>query len=236
VLKKKTIDTGTAVRDNGSGKTGHLFRRGLAELGIALPEQSITRLVQYCLELAKWNRKVNLVARNTSLEDVVEKHFFDSLTLVPVLENHAPENALLLDVGSGAGFPGLVIKAACPRRPVILLEPRQRRVAFLRHVIRLMALSGIEVVPHRTDEQDALPDVHFAVITSRAVADVTSFLEMVDGLANPGALVICMQGASGKEQWEKEEGNPRFARVAVEHVRLPFSGANRFILIFRKKS
>ncbi len=224
------------MNGHGDDKAAHMLSKGLARLGIEAAAQSVTGLVRYSQELIKWNRKVNLVARNTSLEDVVEKHFLDSLTLVPVLAAHAPENGILLDVGSGAGFPGLVIKIACPRRTVVLLEPRQRRVAFLRHVIRLLALSGIEVVPHRTDEQDALPDINFAVITSRAVADVTSFLEMVDDLAGNGALVICMQGASGKEQWEKEKNNPRFDRVAVQRIRLPFSGANRFILIFRKKS
>jgi 16S rRNA (guanine527-N7)-methyltransferase len=224
------------VNDNGAQKADHLLRKGLLHLGIALSEQSITGLIQYSLELLKWNRKVNLVAKKTSLEDVIEKHFLDSLTLVQVLETYAPENGLLVDVGSGAGFPGLVVKTACPDRPVILLEPRQRRVSFLNHIIRLLSLAGIKVLPHRTDEQDVLHDAHCAVITSRAVADVTSFLGMVYDLADPGTLVACMQGPSGKEQWEKEKDNAQFDRVGIEHIPLPFSRAHRTIIVFRKKS
>lgn len=220
----------------GGEKAERLFREGSAQLGITLAEPLLTGLIRYSLELIKWNRKVNLVARDTSLEDVVEKHFLDSLTLVPVLAAYAPDNGLLLDVGSGAGFPGLVIKIACPERPVILLEPRQRRVSFLNHIVRTLALVGIEVIPGRTDEKGALPDARYGVITGRAVADVTSFLEMGRALADPGTLVICMQGASGNEQWEREKDNPRFDRVAIEHARLPFSRADRTILLFRKKS
>ena len=224
------------MHDRDPEQADHLLRQGTARLGITLADQAVTALVTYSLELIKWNRKVNLVAKNTSLRDVVEKHFLDSLTLAPVLAAHAPDNGLLLDVGSGAGFPGLVIKIACPERPVILLEPRRRRVTFLNHIIRTLALTGIEVIPHRTDEQAALPPDRYGVITGRAVADVTSFLEMVQELADPGTLVICMQGASGREQWEGEKDNPGFARVAIAHTRLPFSRADRCMLLFRKKS
>jgi 16S rRNA (guanine527-N7)-methyltransferase len=223
------------VNDNGAEKAGSLFGQGLSQLGITLTEQSITLLVQYSLELLKWNRKVNLVSKKASLEDVVEKHFLDSLTLVQVLADYTPENGLLLDVGSGAGFPGLVVKAACPDRPVVLLEPRQRRVFFLNHIIRLLSLDSITVLPYRTDEKEALSRLHCTVITSRAVADVSSFLEMVDDLADPGTYVACMQGPSGKDYWENEKDTPGFDRVGIEHIRLPFSRAHRTILVFRKK-
>lgn len=224
------------MNDKATEKTGCLFRDGLAQLALSLDEPTIEKLVRYCQELLKWNRKVNLVAKNTSLEDIVEKHFLDSLTLVPVLASHAPEKHLLLDVGSGAGFPGLVVKIACPEQPVVLLEPRKRRVSFLNHIVRLLKLTEIEVLAKRTNEIQASPDLPFAVITSRAVADVTAFLEMVNDLSIPGTLVICMQGASGQEQWEREKGNPDFSRVGIKNINLPFSQANRSILVFRKKS
>ncbi len=182
------------MNDNGSEQADYLIRKGLTKLSITLTDQSISGLVQYALELIKWNKKVNLVAKDTSLEDVVEKHFLDSLTLLPVLALHASNNSTLLDVGSGAGFPGLVLKTACPERPVVLLEPRQKRVSFLNHIIRLLSLSDIVVLPHRTDEKSVLSDIDADVITSRAVADVSSFLKMVNDLSGPGALIVCMQG------------------------------------------
>jgi len=224
------------VNDHEAEKAGYLLRKGLAHLHITLTDQSIFELVQYALELLKWNRKVNLVAKNTSLEDVVEKHFLDSLTLLHVIATHASKNGTMLDVGSGAGFPGLALKIACPRRPVILLEPRQRRVSFLNHIIRLFSLAGITVLPHRTDEQSSLSDVDFEIITSRAVADVTSFLKMIEELATPGTLIVCMQGASGKDQWDGEKHNSKFDRVGIEYIQLPFSSDHRTILLFKKKS
>jgi 16S rRNA (guanine527-N7)-methyltransferase len=224
------------VKDNGSAQADYLIRKGLAKLDITLTDQSISQLVQYLLELIKWNKKVNLVAKDTSLEELVEKHFLDSLTLIPVLALHASQNSSLLDVGSGAGFPGLVIKTACSERPVILLEPRQKRVSFLNHMIRLLALSGVVVLPYRTDEKAALSTIDVKIIISRAVTDVSSFLKMVNHLAIPDTLIICMQGDSGKEQWDGEKDNPKFERVGIEYIQLPLSHDHRTILVFRKKS
>ena len=224
------------MNDNGSAQADYLIRKGLAKLSITLTDQSISGLVQYALELIKWNKKVNLVAKDTSLEDIVEKHFLDSLTIIPVLALHASINGTLLDVGSGAGFPGLVLKTACPERAVVLLEPRQKRVSFLNHIIRLLSLSDIVVLPHRTDEKSVLSDIDVDVITSRAVVDVSSFLKMVNDLAGPGTLIVCMQGASGKDQWDGEKDNPKFDRVGIEYIQLPFSRDHRTILVFRKKS
>ena len=224
------------MNDNGFVQADYLIRKGLTKLNITLPDQAISGLVQYALELIKWNKKVNLVAKDTSLEEIVEKHFLDSLTIFPVLALHTSINTTLLDVGSGAGFPGLVIKIACPERPVVLLEPRQKRVSFLNHIIRLLSLSDIVVLPHRTDQKSELSGSNVDVITSRAVADVSSFLKMVHDLADPGTLIVCMQGASGKEQWDGEKDNTKFDRVGIEYIQLPFSRDHRTILVFRKKS
>ena len=228
-------NAGHTVNEQETERISNLFQQGLAKLGIEIPGQSTAALVKYAQELIKWNRRVNLIAKNTSLQDVVEKHFLDSLTLLPVLEDYMEDQAFLLDVGSGAGFPGLVIKAVCPNRPVILLEPRQRRVSFLNHIVRVLNLTDIHVIPERTDDFDSFSHPSFAVITGRAVADVTAFLGMVQALAIPGTLVVCMQGLSGKKQWECERDNQHFSRVAIEHIHLPFSRADRYILLFRKE-
>lgn len=224
------------MKGSDAGQISSLFHQGFANLGkIEIPERSLQDLIKYCQELIKWNRKVNLVAKNTSVKDIVEKHFLDSLTLLPVLDKHVAMHKRLLDVGSGAGFPGLVIKAVCPDRSVTLLEPRQRRVSFLNHIIRTLAIHDINVLAQRTDEIVLSSQRNFSLITGRAVADVTAFLEMVEHLAVSGTLVACMQGSSGRKQWEGAQDNQQFSRVSLEHIRLPFSQADRFILLFRKK-
>jgi 16S rRNA (guanine527-N7)-methyltransferase len=211
-----------------------LFRGGLKQLGLALDNEQLNSLVLYCLELLKWSRKINLVAKDTPLPDLVDKHFFDSLTLVPLLARQADLTGPLLDVGSGAGFPGLVVKIACPSLEIVLLEPRQRRVAFLRHIIRLLALDGIDVMMCRTEELGFEAAKPFKVITGRAVADVTDFLRMVAHLASPASLVICMQGSGGTEKWRNLGDTEGFQCIGVEEAVLPFSSIKRYFLLFRK--
>ncbi|HHO48453.1 MAG TPA: 16S rRNA (guanine(527)-N(7))-methyltransferase RsmG [Desulfobacteraceae bacterium] len=214
-------------------EAGDLLRRGLERLGIGAGDETVARLVRYCVELEKWNRKINLIARNTRLEDIVDKHFLDSLTLVPILDRLARANSSLLDVGSGAGFPGLVLKIVRPDLSVVLLEPRERRGAFLRHVIRQTGLKDIEVAAARVEEK-RIAAGKYAVITGRAVADVATFLGMVAPLAGPETLVICMQGGGGRGDWRKGDRVGGFACVGVEETMLPFSRAKRFMLLFRK--
>lgn len=211
-----------------------LLGQGLEQLCIGLDEHACCRLLRYCEELRKWNRKINLIARNTSLPDIIEKHFLDSLTLLPVLGEMAPGPGPLLDVGSGAGFPGLVVKIARPARRVLLLEPRQRRSVFLRHVIRTLSLEGIEVSTARVEDEEPRPgDDHFSVITGRAVADVAGFLEMVAPRVGPTTVVACMQGPAGKQGWRQGSRVGSLRCLGWREIVLPFTGAQRFILLFQ---
>jgi len=221
------------MADGPQKKVEQLLRGGLDQLDIRVTEQSLTELVRYCLELEKWNRKFNLVAKDTTLADIAEKHFLDSLTLVPVLDRLGPHNLNLLDVGSGAGFPGLVVKIARPEWNVTLLEPRERRVVFLRHIIRLSGLTAVNVDASRI-EKEQLPVKRYGIITGRAVASVPLFLEMVASAASIETRVVCMQGAAGKQDLRKGSMVNGFECREVVETSLPFSGDKRFILLFGK--
>ena len=101
------------------------LEQGSKELGLTLSPRQLHDLCLYYQELAKWSKKMNLVAK-ASMEETLASHFLDSLTLLP----HLPENNFrLLDVGTGAGFPGLVLKIVCPKMDLFLVEPRSKRVA-----------------------------------------------------------------------------------------------------------
>jgi len=211
-----------------------LLGQGLEQLGIGLDAHARRCLLRYCEELRQWNRKINLIARNTSLPDIIEKHFLDSLTLLPVLDELPPGDGPLLDVGSGAGFPGLVVKIARPGRQVLLLEPRQRRSIFLRHIIRTLSLEGIEVSTTRVEDDETRPGFeHFAVITGRAVADVARFLAMVAPRIGRTTIVACMQGPAGKQGWRQGSRAGDLRCLGRREIVLPFSGARRFILLFQ---
>jgi 16S rRNA (guanine527-N7)-methyltransferase len=217
------------------------FRRGLArgveQLGQELPAEANDRLVQYFHELRKWAAKVNLVARGTTDEDLLEMHFLDSLTLLPLLTGPAPR---LLDIGSGAGFPGLVCAAVHPELMAILVEPRLKRASFLRHMVRILALERVEVLDCRIEDEAVIPSSRqISHITGRAVAELGHLLEMTARFAG-GHLqqVIWMKGP--KWQMELDAAASALSRspfhlVQVVQNRLPFSGAERNLLIFEKK-
>jgi 16S rRNA (guanine527-N7)-methyltransferase len=214
-----------------------LLEHGLHALGIdPLPAPRLTQLFAYCTELGKWGRTMNLVAQAPAGE-VLENHFLDSLTLLPAL---ADPCGPLLDVGSGAGFPGLVLKIAQPELAVCLLEPRQKRVLFLRHIIRTLKLTGIQVVEGRLHPGDAaFVQAHgqFPLITSRAVTEIGPFLDLVAAVAPPQGLVLCMKGPKADEElavWREQwPASPFEVERALEFT-LPHSGARRRVVVFRK--
>ncbi|BCO08126.1 ribosomal RNA small subunit methyltransferase G [Desulfolithobacter dissulfuricans] len=211
-----------------------LFRLGLEKLGLDLPGERLADLVRYATSLDKWSRKINLVARNTSRQDLVEKHFLDSLTLLPLVgADDTPVH--LLDVGSGAGFPGLVLAAADPGLQVTLVEPRRKRVIFLNHVIRELGLGNVRVLDRRLEECGFRQD-QFTHVTSRAVAAPEAFLEMVAPLLGAGTRVILMQGGSGLARWQDLGLEARYRLLGVHDLRLPFSGDQRQLLVVENRA
>jgi len=210
--------------------TRRLLLEGAGQLGISLDAESCERLLVYVAELMKWSRRINLIARDTPEAQVIENHFLDSLTLLPLLrEDEAPVH--LLDVGSGAGFPGLVLACVLPEARFTLVEPRQKRVTFLRHLIRTLGLTNTSVVADRIEPHATAWLGSFSHVTSRAVAEPGLFLPLVRPLATPATRVILMltkaEALSGIEQIPS--GPWRI--VETKTLVLPFSGAPRLLAV-----
>jgi 16S rRNA (guanine527-N7)-methyltransferase len=209
------------------------LQQGCDSLGIVLDAAAVERLFVYFTELTRWGRKINLIAKGTPDAEILEKHFLDSLTLLSLLDVPDPR---LLDVGTGAGFPGLVCKAVRPDLTVTLVEPRLKRVSFLRHVIRTLNLSGVEALACRVEDEILLPsNLVFTHITSRAVTDIAEFLGLVSRLCGPGTTVICMKGPKWQEELETlRQSSPALAlhHSSTLERQLPFSAAKRALLIF----
>jgi len=211
-----------------------LLTRGLDILGIRLDMNSRDALLLYCRELRKWNKRINLIARNTSADEVIEKHFLDSLTLLPLIDKYGGKSATLLDVGTGAGFPGLVLATALPELQVTLVEPRQKRVSFLRHIMRTLQLTNVDVIADRL-EQANLKEQNFTFITSRAVADITRFITMLADIPAPDSMVIVMQATTDLEQWLPGGQGRDWQLVENRKFHLPFSDASRLLAVIRKR-
>jgi 16S rRNA (guanine527-N7)-methyltransferase len=205
-----------------------LLTEGAEQLGIVLDSVACDRLLVYLAELMKWSRRINLIARETPEAQVIENHFLDSLTLLPLLHGDAVH---LLDVGSGAGFPGLSLACVLPAARFTLVEPRQKRVTFLRHVIRTLGLTNTSVVADRIEPHAATWQGRFSHITSRAVAEPSLFLPLIRPLAASTTRVILMlardEALAGIEQipsgpWRIDE---------TKIFTLPFSGAPRLLAV-----
>ncbi len=209
---------------------------GLQALNIPAPEPAaLARLQRYFTELEKWGRKINLVAR-AAPEHIIENHFLDSLTLLPLLTEMEAQS--LLDVGSGAGFPGLALKIARPELTVTLIEPRQKRVAFLRHVIRCLHLDNIKVTEERLREDKEAwqaygqPDI----ITCRALTAIGPFLRMIAGCP-PHSTIICMKGPRLKDElkaWQQDDPTSPFKHTKTLRFTMPGNKAERALAVFSK--
>lgn len=204
-----------------------LLVRGGAQLGLAMDVAGVERLLVYLAELMKWSRRVNLIARDTPEAQVVETHFLDSLTLLPFLDGAGEVH--LLDVGSGAGFPGLALACVRPDARFTLCEPRQKRVSFLRHVVRTLGLANVEVVADRVEAQASAWQGRFTHITSRAVAEPAAFLPLVRPLVTPATRVLLMLArAEGLAGIDRLVSGPWRVDAERRFV-LPFSKAPRLV-------
>jgi 16S rRNA (guanine527-N7)-methyltransferase len=164
----------------------------------------------------------------------MEKHFLDSLALQPVLARQPGSPSSLLDVGTGAGFPGLVLAAVMPELQVTLVEPRQKRVSFLMHIVRTLQLTNVEIIAARLDQAD-LGRREFTFITSRAVADISGFTALLEDIPGPDSLVLIMQASENMQCWARSSVGQSWQLVAENSFQLPFSGASRQISLIRKR-
>ncbi len=149
------------------------FLEGLAKLGVQ--DQYADQFLRYRQELLDWNTRTNLTAI-TDPEEVLLKHFLDSLSLLLAYDQ---PRIRLLDIGSGAGFPGLPLKIVRPEWQVTLLEATNKKVMFLRHMMEVLQLEGVEVVHGRAEELGRKHEYRaaFDVVTARAVASLPALLE-----------------------------------------------------------
>jgi 16S rRNA (guanine527-N7)-methyltransferase len=178
-----------------------------------------------------WNRKFNL----TGLEDqsrMVIELFLDSL----VPSRFLPEEGNLLDVGSGAGFPGLPLKIHCPLRNTFLLEPNSKKVSFLLHVIRLTGLAGVQTIRSRVEH---LPkEARYDMVTARALAEFGKALKWCAPLVNPGGFLVLYLGARAEEDLKESEYTVANLHLKVRKTlsySLPGKPSERHTVIFHKE-
>ena len=167
-----------------------LLARGASELGLALDAAQLAQFETYYRELADWNGRMNLTSV-IDYEEVQVKHFLDSLTVLPALGSPLPPNAKVVDVGAGAGFPGLPLNLACPGIHLTLVESTGKKATFLRHVVETLALNGIEVHTGRAEELAHRPELRGScdLTLARGLARLPTLLEYTLPFTRQGGLV-----------------------------------------------
>jgi 16S rRNA (guanine527-N7)-methyltransferase len=190
---------------------------GLTQLGLALPCDGQRKLVDYLRLLDQWNRVYNLSAIRSEAV-AVSVHLLDSLVLLKVM----PEVATV-DVGSGAGLPGVPLAIARPRSPVSMIESNGKKAAFVRHAVARLALDNADVVEERVEHWR--PQRRFPAIVSRAFAELAEFVRVSAHLLAPGGRFYAMKGRADRAEldalpspWQVIEVRP-FAVPGVEGQR-----------------
>ena len=176
------------------------FVIALKELNIDINEIQLNKLEKYYELLVDWNKVMNLTGI-TEKGQVYLKHFYDSLTLCKTIDLNKEET--LCDIGTGAGFPGMVLKIVFPNLRVTLVDSLQKRLKFLKEVINELELHNIELVHSRAEDYVRENREKFDVVTARAVAPINILLEYSLPLVKPNKYFISMKGNISQEITKK---------------------------------
>ena len=208
---------------------------GAEALGVRLNEQQIGQFAQYATLLEEWNTRMNLT--RVAPKDVVPLHFLDSLTVSAAAE--ASLAGRLLDVGTGAGFPGVPLKIAHTELSVTLLDSTRKKLDFLDSVISALGLQGIKTVHSRAEEtgRDNRHRQKYDVVTARAVARLNVLSEWLLPLVKPGGIAVAMKSATSDEEITEAENAVKILGGEVEKVCsvvIPGTDIERKIVVIRK--
>jgi 16S rRNA (guanine527-N7)-methyltransferase len=207
-------------------------------LGFELTQKQVQAFQVYSATLLEWNKKVNLTAI-TDPEQIETKHFLDSISTVPILREFAVKD--VIDIGTGAGFPGIPIKILLPEVNVTLVESIGKKVDFCREVIARLDLHGIQALLGRAEELGQDPDYRerFDVGIARAVAQLDTLAEYLLPLVRLGGKMLAQKGHTGPEEVQKAEHAIRVLGGRVNKlvpVTLPGICEDRYIIIIDKVS
>ncbi len=193
--------------------------QGVAALGLECSDAQADAFMTYLAQLKKWNRAYSLTSIRDD-RDIIQKHFLDSLLYLKAL----PKNARsIADIGAGAGFPGIPLKLMLPDIMLYLIEPVQKKAAFLRHTVRLLALDGVEVINQRVED---VRDIQVDAALTRALFDVHDFHLKARHVVSPGGVLVLSKGPKVHDELSKVS----FSCEMVE-AELPGTNTTRYLVI-----
>ncbi len=202
-----------------------LLADGVADLELSVSVRAQAAMIRYLQELVLWNRSYNLTAVREPAQMVV-KHLLDSLAVLPYLG----EGRSLLDVGTGAGLPGIPLALCLPRLEVTLLDSNGKKAAFLRHCLRSLELKNVQVAQTRVE--DFKPAKRFDTVISRAFAAPDEFVAAAGHCCDDQGQILAMLGMAVDEPLG--QGMHGFSLQRMEPLVIPGLAAERHIAVLRR--
>ena len=209
------------------------FENALKEMGISLTSIQKCQLEKYYELLVEYNKVMNLTGI-TEKEEVYLKHFYDSLTLSRVCDLTTANT--LCDLGTGAGFPGIVLKIVFPNVKIVLVDSLNKRIEFLKVVIQELKLEKIEIVSMRAEEYAIKNRECFDIVTARAVASLPMLLEYSIPLVKVDGLFVAMKGS--KQETQESVNALKALDSIIEKIdtfSLPKEDSMRTLYVIKKK-
>ena len=205
------------------------FLEELAKIGINPTEEQLSQLDKFYHLMLEWNEKINLT-RITAEKEVYLKHFYDSLTLNKVIDLKNVNT--LCDVGTGAGFPGVVLKIVFPNLRITLIDSLLKRVNYLNEIIKELKLQDIEAIHSRGEDYKG----EFDVVTSRAVANIEKLVDYTMHLVSKNGVFVAMKGNIDKELTESvaKKINKKYSIINIEKFTLPIENSERSLVVIKK--
>lgn len=210
-----------------------VFLNELKKIGIEIDDYKLSQLEKFYQLLISWNEKINLT-RIVEQEEVYLKHFYDSLTLYKEIDLTKVDT--LCDVGSGAGFPGIVLKIVFPNLKITLIDSLQKRVNYLNEIIKEIGLSEIEAIHARAEEHARKNREKYHIVTARAVANLTLLSELCIPLVKENGYFLAMK-ANAEEEIEDARILIKDLGGKIENInsfKLPVENSVRTIIKIKK--
>lgn len=211
-----------------------IFIEETKKLGINLTEKQLSQLEKFYQLLISWNEKMNLT-RITEKEEVYLKHFYDSLTLSKVIDLN--KDLIFCDVGSGAGFPGIVLKIVFPNLKITLVDSLQKRVNYLNEIIKDLELTNIEAIHDRAENYAKNHREEYNIVTARAVANLKVLSELCIPMVKENGYFISMK-ANIEEELENSKEIIKKLNSTIEKIEtfyLPIENSIRNIILIKKE-
>jgi len=214
------------------------FKHGLEELIITLTDEQIEQFLQYYEMLVEKNKVMNLTGI-TEYEEVIQKHFLDSLSLIRVIPDIASQKLTVIDLGTGAGFPGIPLKIAFPELEITLMDSLNKRILFLQEVIDALGLKKVSAVHGRAEEMasNATHRQQYDLCVSRAVSNLAVLTEYCLPFVKKGGLFVSYKSADSDA--EIQEGKKAISILggkltSVDKFQLPDSDLRRALVCIKK--